>query len=238
MRRRLWPRIALSLVLGVMLTLASAWVLPNITGRTLGVSHHTGLQPIRFDRPGMMFLERRELPELTRLTATRGRVLITDSQPDVKTPGDPGVPDWITAELLDRHSWYRTEEEQSGWPLRCFRSVTHTDMPIGPWTLSDGATSDARTLDVFGRTWTIRIRPMWPGLLGNLALWTACVLAVLVLPGLIRVLIRRARGRCTACGYDFAGTTNALCPECGADHTKRPKSPKSAAIGSPAADPQ
>jgi hypothetical protein len=34
-------------------------------------------------------------------------------------------------------------------------------------------------------------------------------------PAVLRRQIRRARGRCLACGYDLKGATLAVCPECG-----------------------
>jgi hypothetical protein len=46
-------------------------------------------------------------------------------------------------------------------------------------------------------------------LYGGLALLTSRALSS------IRRRLRRARGRCTGCGYDLKGNTSTVCPECG-----------------------
>jgi hypothetical protein len=58
--------------------------------------------------------------------------------------------------------------------------------------------------------------PVWPGLLGNTAMFAAVFW--LVMPGrrVLRSLLRDRAGRCVGCGYDRAGlATDAKCPECG-----------------------
>jgi len=66
-------------------------------------------------------------------------------------------------------------------------------------------------------------RPHWPGLLGNLGVWTLAWVGVLVaVPAWCRHR-RRRRGWCPQCGYDLGGAINAICPECG--WNKDPKLP-------------
>jgi hypothetical protein len=61
-------------------------------------------------------------------------------------------------------------------------------------------------------------RPVWLGLAGDTVCFGSVWFAVLVLPG-ARRRFRLRRGLCAACGYDLAGNTMGVCPECGAGAT-------------------
>lgn len=50
-------------------------------------------------------------------------------------------------------------------------------------------------------------------LAGNLGFWWVVFFGLLLLPGGVRRLVRRVRGRCVGCGYEAGGL--AVCPECG-----------------------
>ncbi len=59
-------------------------------------------------------------------------------------------------------------------------------------------------------------RPIWPELVGNVACWGGLFGLLVWGPGLARRVLRGARGRCVACGYDLKGLHSASrCPECG-----------------------
>lgn len=60
------------------------------------------------------------------------------------------------------------------------------------------------------------LRPIWPGLLGDAAMWAAAWAGGLFVISALRRARRRRRGLCPSCGYDLRGTTGAPCPECGA----------------------
>jgi hypothetical protein len=62
--------------------------------------------------------------------------------------------------------------------------------------------------------WAIPVRPLWPGLLGNIVVYAAGVLLLLTLPRWWRRYVRRWEGRCAACGYEL-GEGVSTCPECG-----------------------
>ncbi len=62
--------------------------------------------------------------------------------------------------------------------------------------------------------WRVPVRPIWPGLIGNTAFYTAITLGLLVGVRVLRTRRRRARGRCVACNYEFGEGVSA-CPECG-----------------------
>ncbi|MEQ8316924.1 MAG: hypothetical protein RIE77_13710 [Phycisphaerales bacterium] len=68
------------------------------------------------------------------------------------------------------------------------------------------------------RAWAIPLRPIWPGLAGNVAFYMALVLVPFVGVRLVRTRRRRARGRCVACNYEL-GDGISVCPECGLGRT-------------------
>lgn len=64
------------------------------------------------------------------------------------------------------------------------------------------------------------VRPWWPGMAADIALFGGGWMAVLAGPGAATRWLRRRRGGCVACGYDVKGV--AVCPECGAAVGKVP----------------
>jgi hypothetical protein len=62
------------------------------------------------------------------------------------------------------------------------------------------------------------------GMAINTAVYAGAWWLVLLAPRQIRTLIRRRRCQCITCGYDLAGNTSGVCPECG-----RPVSPRAGA---------
>ena len=61
---------------------------------------------------------------------------------------------------------------------------------------------------------------VWPGLVANTAIWSL-PWAPLILAVPLRRYFRLRRGLCPACGYDLAGNTTGVCPECGAKAASR-----------------
>ena len=59
------------------------------------------------------------------------------------------------------------------------------------------------------------------GVTVDVAAWGAVSALLIVSPGLVRRLVRGARGRCLGCGYSLKGLTETRCPECGLEFTER-----------------
>lgn len=58
-------------------------------------------------------------------------------------------------------------------------------------------------------------RPLWLGLIANVAIFTAALVAIRWLACSIRIAVRSRRGLCVCCGYSLQGVRGHVCPECG-----------------------
>lgn len=151
----------------------------------------------------------------------------------------PGHPDFEPMRYVAIVGWYRVSSpEQIGMPVRLesmllaqpdgryevwwsgfpFRSVCGWHVKAG--SLFDGGPPTdvwhgiiripmaAPARDIF-----IPIRPLWWGLIGNVAVYGLSAFLLVWLFTRVRRALRRQRGRCVGCGYELAGLE--ACPECG-----------------------
>jgi hypothetical protein len=127
---------------------------------------------------------------------------------------------------------------RSGWPLPCLSAScwqTSALWAAGPpvagrWTSAVAAPDLARPAP----QWTSSVpaarvlpcAPLWDGLVVNTAFYSACLLGLLAAAGIVVRMLRRAGGRCGACGYDRRGlAADARCPECGSTAVQRGERP-------------
>lgn len=120
----------------------------------------------------------------------------------------------------------------TGWPAPALWSEFDFDRQVligsprsGPYvTTSSGAVnvlrvvghSDfARFSEVGYPCLALPFRPLWLGLGFNTALYAGLWAMLLLTSTVTQRVVRRRRGRCTACGYDLRGDYTAGCPECG-----------------------
>jgi hypothetical protein len=110
-----------------------------------------------------------------------------------------------------------------GWPVRCLRFSEEGPSPylrskfepvrtstwINGWRLEPAA----------GTTVILPIRPLWPGMAVQLAIWGSILGWLLLGRRLWMNVVRKKRGQCGACGYDLRSLgPGVACPECGPGH--------------------
>ncbi len=145
-----------------------------------------------------------------------------------RSPGDP--PDWLPLDESPQSSGViYMRGAAAGWPMRSlhFYVAPHeqplfVDWEIGRHGLLSGINLGGFVeLDYANEDVELPIRPLFPGLFINSAIFAAGW--VLVLAWLYYCLRSsanrlRARQRCICCKYDMRGNT-AICPECGTDQS-------------------
>lgn len=106
-----------------------------------------------------------------------------------------------------------------GFPFRCFTGVRvyggMVDARGGSGLLSpSGALMSPGFLMIGERE--LPVRPIWPGLLLNIAVVAVPVLVLLGVRDVWRWFHRARAGECTGCRYDLSGVPDrSRCPECG-----------------------
>jgi len=116
------------------------------------------------------------------------------------------------------------DEIAAGFPFLSVRSA-RSSVPDGSTQWVQGEATGAiglRWLTTFGVAagaggiqYGLPITPIWPGVLGNFAVYFCGTLAAAFFAWDLRRILRRKRGCCQECGYDLAGHLDPRCPECG-----------------------
>lgn len=125
-------------------------------------------------------------------------------------PNGARVPSWMGWPRAGDEPLTEWETAAAGWPVRCM--VSHR--------VGRGGTAEIRgALSVrSGVEWpagSLPLRPYWPGLAINTALYGLTPWCAGLAVGAVRRCRRRGRGWCVACGYDLGGDFAGGCPECG-----------------------
>jgi len=140
-------------------------------------------------------------------------------------------PGWAATISIDlREGYEQVVTTATGWPWRCWRSerwiswgpaATPAFSINDPFSASTSARPGERTIGAYefkhhgGQDGELPLRPIWPALVGDAAVFGAAWSIALLGPAWARREVRRRRGRCVMCGYDLGGHDAGGCPECG-----------------------
>lgn len=120
-----------------------------------------------------------------------------------------------------REQRMKASRVECGWPLSSFYCDVYERLQseatkAGQGTRRQIGLAQLPWLSRSGQGIHVPIRVVWQGFVGNSALFAVIVGLVLVAFRACRILSRRARGLCTACGYPVRESST--CPECGRRH--------------------
>ncbi len=149
----------------------------------------------------------------------------------VFSQSSPAAPRFASRSLaLLREGERKIELLGAGWPVRCFdyrlsrsllRGAQRRARPLQPFlTEYEGASGFPSFLQDYRRNpeWkrALPIRPIWGGLIANVAVYSLLVGVLFFGPGVVRRGLQRRRGLCVKCGYELPIEEGlAVCPECG-----------------------
>ncbi len=110
-----------------------------------------------------------------------------------------------------------------GWPCRTIWGWKYDGMsrPVGSMSAATASAGGGDLLPILfpaqagpGRR-ILPFYPLWPGLLANVAMFSAMWLLVFRGVRVWRRVLRNRKGVCVACRYDLRGSVSGMCPECG-----------------------
>lgn len=192
-----WRGATLCIAFALTMTLGGAWLLEGFHART-------------------------NWGHLDKVTAVReGGVLGGMQSHDIRAELDwpaPAPPGWLEPDILiygHGFGYYRANAgrdyngiavRKSGWPMLAMQTeaASEGNSPIDRgWGARGYRVGSAH----------LPLRPIWAGLIVDLALWTALPWAIFAGLSAARVRRRMSRGLCVRCRYDIHGLET--CPECG-----------------------
>lgn len=222
----MWRRGAVSLALGVATTLAITWPIALASLHFGWTVHALQSQGGRAwtDASGEPY----KLSRSSRLLGEWWQVYRPASSDSVLPLGEKRLlPGWVATPSRPpagekAENVTSVDTAAHGWPWRCMASeswtiktqtlhrsgsaVGYREVLRGNLVL--GSTSNGRTI--------MPLRPMWLGLIGNIAVWGAAWFAAFTGLSVLRGMARKRRGACVGCGYDRRGLQpTERCPECG-----------------------
>ena len=234
-RIRVW-RFIVSLIAGVVLTIAVAWWFECQPLNLVPVPYSwekfrdsTGYRPLpqaQDDRLRYWALDRGAGSSwLQVINSPRAQI---DAELLAKIESAPAAPLPRWASVHDRvESNQIIFENLAGWPFRCLRSIGR--LPIGRASFQSPPVEDTFSMPLWACDLLDPEFPEVPiGIMplrfaGNTMFYMVFVYAFFTVPPIARTLRRRLTNRCPACGYSLDKLTAPTCPECG--EPVRPASP-------------
>lgn len=203
---------ALLIIAAVALSVLVAWMPwrltePGALGRSPIVQFTVGdrLYGASWNRPWGIRRNAFIYPMGVRRDAPGDTPIATDPIPMWLPLGDIGHPDRAGVRVI-------YSAQANGWPFPCVYAVEGTSVA--------GGRTHGRALHVVLRSPVRcdRVLPygvVWWGMLANVAIYALAILVVLEAWLAFRRRWRARRSHCPWCGYDLAGTSASVCPECG-----------------------
>jgi hypothetical protein len=212
--------------------LGEAWRWYVGTGSMLGAVLRLGLRVCEFVLVGALFtllaswgLVLMELggirdSETAHLRAPRARDLVVVRERGFghqrwsvgyQTQGAEGdLPRWVQEPPVNSSG---RVTEAWGWPAVClaWSADSPARLPSGVVVTYE----DALEAPLRGKTFELPLRRVWGGIAVDVVFYGFVFAAIGVGAAWVRRGRQRKRGRCVWCGYDCAGVTGDVCPECG-----------------------
>ena len=209
------------LVMGVLSTVASAWICALIVSERV----RRGPEDVEWrdgDRPrySRWVVRCHAEPGALRIRSNWSPPVPWDDAASIRAAADePPIPPWGGyLQPTEREGFARIVDAR-GWPMLamygCFeeRAPAWGDPPPGGEPDIAGAIMlNAETPRI------LPLAPIWPGFAVDALFYGALWLLIhllLVDPGITRRSLRHHHGRCLKCGYDLRGGPHEKCPECG-----------------------
>lgn len=123
--------------------------------------------------------------------------------------------------------WAGVVQDARGWPFRALRCEWHFDAAGASASegrsipRSTGVTGGIElaavpvTMSPYFIVRALPLAPIWPGLIGDTAVFTPVLWVLTGGIGSTRRLLRLRGNHCPSCGYSLAGQISPGCPECG-----------------------
>ena len=246
--RRTALLVVLLLLLGLITTVAVAWFYAGIAHPALAENKLSWWSDSRYTLSNGWWIREWSGP------GKRARLIrVADERRGFISPDEFEVPSWSVGNQIASEASAEVFEDERGWPFLSLRCTWHEEQPFSlPNEPVDGGLS-IRALEpdwMIERTMmmgspdmdyvhtdqhrALPLIPIWPGLLGSTLFYSLLWLPVVFVAGglgVVRRRFRRAKNRCTQCGYSLHKLEADTCPECGWGKNARGPSISAAHLG-------